>query len=60
MTDLDKFWRMPWDDDRPTLADAVAALDSMTDEERLASAEALLAKFDNDGTTGKSQDSNIG
>ena len=60
MTDLDKFWRMPWDDDRPTLADAVAALDSMTDEERLASAEARLAKFDNDGTTGKSQDSNIG
>jgi hypothetical protein len=60
VTDLDKFWRMPWDDDRPTLADAVAALDSMTDEERLVSAEALLAKFDNDGTTSKSQDSNIG
>ena len=59
-TDLTRFWPMPWDDDRPSLAEAVAALDRMTDEERLASAEALLAKFDNDGTTGKSQDSNIG
>ena len=60
MTEVEKFWRMPWDSESPTLADAVQALDRMTDEERMASAMALINKFDEDGKTGKSEDNDNG
>ena len=57
--EVDKFWKMPWDGDSPTLADAVRAIDAMTEEERQASADALVRKFEEHGKTGKSQDSHI-
>jgi len=53
MAEVEKFWPMPWDGNPSgSLVDAVRAIDSMTDEERRASAEALLKKFDEDGKTG--------
>lgn len=53
ITEVEKFWRMPWDETR-TLDEAVDAVNRMTDEERQASAEALLQRLgiEDDGKTG--------
>lgn len=59
MTEVEKFWRMPWDSESPTLTDAVAAIDRMSDEERKASALSLIERLNN-GKTGESQDGNNG
>lgn len=39
-----KFWQMPWDDDAPE-DEGMKHLEEMTDEERTASARALLKKI---------------
>ena len=40
-----KFWPMPWDDEVQQADEVIRELDAMTDEQRTASAKALLEKI---------------